>query len=466
MRSLFNGILRGDINLPAEWSQGFITLIKKKPCPESVNDLRPISLLNTDHKILMKILFMRMKAVTDKLIGEEQAACNNRSNVIDNLKILRLLLARAEENEEMKFSIASIYFQQAFDKLDHKYLWSVLSSMGFPDQLTNCLKMIYEKSTSKILVNGSLTRAVNIRRSVRQGCPLSMLLFVRTLTPLLNALKRSIRGVELSGRLVKILAYADDVEAVLEENDDLDALMAIISNYGEQSGAKINLTKSSILNVNCPRIKRPSRLPETDEMKILGLAIRQRWSEVANANLPRVVSKIAVDIKMWQSRNLNLLQRVWITNTYMLSKLWYLSHVLVWRHQHIAKLITMTGKFLWRGHLYRIQRDQLCCKRDKGGLELMSINEKCTALFLKSGLFGARSLGGQPQVDPFMNIAAVSREYREAIAKRFLLTNTTNATVAKPIYKDLLQQSGGGKRPTVEVKFFYPTLFVIIFGAL
>jgi Reverse transcriptase (RNA-dependent DNA polymerase) len=72
-------------------------------------------------------------------------------------------------------------------------------------------------ATSQVLVNGFLSKEISIKKSVRQGCPLSMVLFVLYIEPLLRAIDNEIEGVELGATNFKSLAYADDVYAILFE---------------------------------------------------------------------------------------------------------------------------------------------------------------------------------------------------------------------------------------------------------
>jgi hypothetical protein len=66
-------------------------------------------------------------------------------------------------------------------------------------------------------------------------------------------------------------------------------------------------------------------------------------------------------------RNLNLMQEEWFANTYVLSKLWYMSQVVPPENAQIARLKTALESFLWADHLYRVERKQLWLSKARGG---------------------------------------------------------------------------------------------------
>ena len=68
--------------------------------------------------------------------------------------------------------------EKAFDRLEHSYTQKVLERFGFGQNFQNWIKIMYNEITASVQVNGSITRQFDIKRSVRQGCPLSMLLYV------------------------------------------------------------------------------------------------------------------------------------------------------------------------------------------------------------------------------------------------------------------------------------------------
>lgn len=137
----------------------------------------------------------RVQNILPDLIGPYQAACHKEKSCVDNLKVLRNLVASSNKKRSFKLAFLSLDLQKAFDNVDRSYLWAVLRKFEFPEIFITTLKNLYDEAFSSLLIGGSLTEKIKINRSVRQGCPLSMVLFVLYLEPLLAMLAAEISGI-------------------------------------------------------------------------------------------------------------------------------------------------------------------------------------------------------------------------------------------------------------------------------
>ena len=86
--------------------------------------------------------------------------------------------------------IISIDVEKAFDKVQHPFLIKTLSKVGIKGAFINIIKAIYERSTANIILNGQKLRAFPLRSGIRQGCPLSPLLFNIVLEVLATAIRQ------------------------------------------------------------------------------------------------------------------------------------------------------------------------------------------------------------------------------------------------------------------------------------
>lgn len=169
---IFNHYLSGTFCPPKGFADGIITLIPKKgTSSRSLDDYRPISLMNCDYKLFMKIIAERLSPIMEKMLSVGQSACVKNKSCMNNLRDLRRVLTKSCENKRFKGCLVSIDLNKAFDRVDHQYLWRVLDKFGFPQTLIECLKNVYSIATSRVQVNGFLTDEIKINSSVRQGCP-------------------------------------------------------------------------------------------------------------------------------------------------------------------------------------------------------------------------------------------------------------------------------------------------------
>ena len=73
--------------------------------------------------------------------------------------------------------IISIDTEKAFDKIQHQFLIKTLQKMGIEGTDLNIVKAMYDKPTANIILNGEKLKAFPLRSGIKQGCPLSLLLF-------------------------------------------------------------------------------------------------------------------------------------------------------------------------------------------------------------------------------------------------------------------------------------------------
>ena len=86
--------------------------------------------------------------------------------------------------------IISIDSGKAFDKVQHQFMIKTLSKVGREGEYLNIIKAIYERPTANIILNGQKLRAIPLRSGIREGCPLSPLLFNIVLEVLATAIRQ------------------------------------------------------------------------------------------------------------------------------------------------------------------------------------------------------------------------------------------------------------------------------------
>lgn len=146
-------------------------------------------------------------------------------------------------------AVLTIDFEKAYDRVVHAYMFKVLERMGVPERMMRWIKCLYDKMVSRILVNGWLMEEVEIKSGVRQGCPLSPVLFVCAIEPLLRMLGRDklARGIEIlgsGGECLSVIGYMDDVTVVCKNEVGLKRVKLLVNVFCMASGFNINLGKS------------------------------------------------------------------------------------------------------------------------------------------------------------------------------------------------------------------------------
>ena len=152
-------------------------IYKGKGSREEIKNWRTISLLNTDYKIISKILAGRVKQCLDDIINANQTSGPKGRNIQNNILNIKTII---EYMEIVGNNSAMVLIDQekAFDRLEQNYLYKTLEKFGFGEKFIKWTKILYNNINSVVQVNGAITKKFEITRSVRQGCPLSMLLYV------------------------------------------------------------------------------------------------------------------------------------------------------------------------------------------------------------------------------------------------------------------------------------------------
>ena len=103
----------------------------------------------------------------------------------------------------MKISIDA---EKAFDKIQHPFMIKTLQKMGKEETYLNIAKVIYDKPTANIILNGEKLKALPLRSGTKQGCPISPLLFNIILEILATAIReeKEIKGIQIRKEEAKL----------------------------------------------------------------------------------------------------------------------------------------------------------------------------------------------------------------------------------------------------------------------
>ena len=359
--------------IPGSVTKGVITLLKKggRHVWEGLDDYRPITLLNTELKILARVLANGLQRVISDLIGPEQTFAVKGRSIQDNLHLIREVLEGIGDDSEA--ALISLDQSKAFDRVDHRFLASVLETAGFKPEFRRWISMMYHNPQAVVQVNGRRSRVFAIERSVRQGCPLSPLLYVLALEPLLRRLRDggtspSLRGIPLVSSLAaRVSAFADDITVFVSRRLDIKAVKKAVSEYERIAGAKVNFDKSEGLRLGAWRgsdtLPGPFRWSD-GPVRILGvwfgpdLQLERNWSEVQ--------AKVNAQVGIWLSRRLSLKGRAEACAVYVFPLILYRLAVLPLPKARRLALQQSLSRLLWGGARPMVRR-QVCIQRTRNG---------------------------------------------------------------------------------------------------
>ena len=217
---------------------------------EEIKNWRPIALCNSDYKIIAKLFAIRLCSVTDKLIDQNQSAFVKGRNISLMIREINDVIER-EKHLKSSSIILSIDYAKAFDTISTSAIIKALRLYGFGKYFVDWIKILLKDRRCCIRNAGFISEPFPMERGVRQGCPISPILFILT-TELLAASIRAdpkIRGIEIPGfvRAIKIRFFADDTTLFLRDMIDFREVLSKIKQFSIFSGLQLNTKKSFAL---------------------------------------------------------------------------------------------------------------------------------------------------------------------------------------------------------------------------
>lgn len=247
IEKLFNKCLE-ESRIPEKWESAIVILLFKKGNKADLNNYRPISLLSQLYKLFTKIITIRLTNKLDFYQPVEQAGFRSGYSTMDHILTMRIVIEKATEYQ-MPLWLAFIDYKKAFDSIES---WAVIQSLQnarIDHRYTNLVNNIYQKATLKVNLPPE-TKPVAIRRGVRQGDTLSPKLFTLVLEDIFKTLHWEGCGINIEGKRLSNLRFADDIVLFSDNPTDLEAMIQELNNASVRCGLEMNLDKTKIMT-NC-----------------------------------------------------------------------------------------------------------------------------------------------------------------------------------------------------------------------
>ena len=262
-------------------------------------------------------------------------------------------------------------------------------------------------------MNGNLSSPIQNTRGVRQGCPLSALLYILVAETLAEKIRSNplITGIPIPGcpSPTKISGYADDATLILRKLRSIENALADITIFERASGAELNKTKTKVFplgrlfgtaNKNIPSLAvreaigiqwiLPDWLGSDDDyngiphVKLLGTDFCHELETTAHHSFSGIYKKFKDRIKPLKGRSLSLRGRVIAGNTLLSSKLWHTASVLPLPSSIEVNLRTKLFAYIWsRRKTNPIKQEILYRPFHLAGLQLLEIKTQSQALLTK-----------------------------------------------------------------------------------
>ena len=367
-------------------SQGVLNLIPKKNKDSRIlKNLRPITLLNTDYKIIEKVLVNRIIPELANIIHQDQKGFLPNRRIAHNIRKIFDVISQIDKDDPA--IILQIDFQKAFDKCEMCAVTGSLHYFNFLPLIIEWFITLYRNFTVKIQNNGFFSEDIKIERSVHQGAPASAAIFVCIAELLALKIRddKEIRGVFIKEIENLLNQYADDTDMCLDGQDGrpLRKVFTHLEWFRNNTGCSVNYDKTTVYRIGSLAKSKATFYTENklcwenDMVNVLGVDVSTDLAKCVNANYERIISSAKATLRSWAKRALSLQGKVGIVNTLIASKFVYAMSVLPAMSDKMREdMQKAIEAFIWNGHKPKISTNVLCASKENGGLELVNLQTK------------------------------------------------------------------------------------------
>ena len=315
--------------------QRILNLIPK-PAKDArrVKNLRPITLLNTDYKIIEKGLAEKMIPALEHIINKDQRGFMKNRRISVNIRKMLDIMSETD-TKELEAVVLSLDFVKCFDRCSFGILYGSLDYFGFGTVVRKWTEISYRDFEVKIQNNGYFSGKIDIGRGVHQGGCCSAIYFLVIAEILAIALRSNgnIKGIVVQEIVNLLNQFADDMDIFSECcEESIRAILDELKSFHEQSGFLVSYDKTTLYRIGSLKYSKAQMYGISDfewtneDIKVLGVTIAHE--DILEKNYENMVEKVRKILNSWQNRGLSLLGKVQVINTLVASQFVYKMMVL------------------------------------------------------------------------------------------------------------------------------------------
>lgn len=346
-------------------NSAYITLIPKKEEAWEARDYRPISLVHSFAKLVTKMLANRLAPLLDSMVATNQSAFIRGRCIHDNFMLVQQTI-KVLHHRKVSSLFLKLDISKAFDSVAWSFLLEVLAHLGFSNGWCNLIANLLKSASTQVLLNGEPGNFISHQRGLRQGDPLSPMLFILVMDVLNSMFCRAdqeglLQPLHSAGQRLSL--YADDVALFIRPNEeDLQLTKALLQLFGDASGLQTNLQKSCVIPIQCntnimERVDSTLHCPVSAfPSNYLGLPISDK--KLRKRDLLVWIEKIANKLPGWKAPLLSLAGRAVLVKAVLTAIPIYLLIALKVPKWFIRSIDKIRRNFLWKG---RKEANGGCC---------------------------------------------------------------------------------------------------------
>jgi exonuclease III len=368
--------------------QGVITLIHKDEelDKDQLGNWRPITLTNTDYKLLAKILANRLSAVIKTLVNEDQVGYIKGRQSSSVIRTIDDVINYVHFNKESGY-LLSLDFSKAFDSISKEFIERVFCIFGFGTNFRRWVSVLMKGNLSSINHGGWLSSSFEVNCGIRQGCPFSPLAFVLSVELMALKIRNSpIAGINIPSttsnitQTIKIKQLADDATLFTKDITDINIATEIVKSFGHFSGLRLNERKSKVLKMGNFPFDPGISYELVDKIKVLGIYFQSnKMAKDVEDNYNKRLIHLQNLIRQWSKRDLSMHGKIVVIKTFMISQFTYVMQSVGLPRHILIQINTILYKFLWKRKFNnkrafeKVKRKVLQMEYSQGGLNMVDM---------------------------------------------------------------------------------------------
>ena len=389
--------------MPISQRSAIITLIHKgKDLPrDEMKNWRPISLTNSDYKLLAKCLALRMNNVIDSIVNPDQVGYIKGRQSSTLLRMIDDVIDQTNTRNKPGL-LATIDMYHAYDCISKEFMLKTFKKFGFGPNFISWVELLMKDTRSCTSYAGWLSSYFPVESGIRQGCPFSSSAFVLALEILAIKIRQSnqVKGINLGKLfnqdnltdLLKIALYADDVTLFLADEQDLANALSIFRAFKDVSGLSLNVSKCEAMWLGSFKNRQDYYYDFNwkTKIKILGVFFSNNTpASKIEENYTNRIAKIKRLIAIWEKRDLSIMGKILIVKTYLLSQLVYFMQAFIVPEKILIEINRLLFRFIWKKKnnnkkaFEKVKRTIMCADYSFGGLKMIDVIQMQKAFVLQ-----------------------------------------------------------------------------------
>ena len=250
LTSLINAIY-GNALYPTQWTINYLRALYKKGDKDDTGNYRGLAIGSALGKLYSMILLKRLETFTSthKIICPTQIGFRRGFRTADHVFVLKTAVTKAIKNN-MKLYAAFIDFQKAYDTVNRSILLKRLEAIGISHKMLLNINALYNRTEYAIKLTSHICKPIPSNLGLKQGCPLSPLLFNIYINDLVKYLDNETDTLKLQGSPISHFLYADDLVLLSTSKDGLQKNLDRLNTFAEDKDLTINTSKSKVMIFN------------------------------------------------------------------------------------------------------------------------------------------------------------------------------------------------------------------------